>query len=50
MAEIKQKIINKECDFYMVMQIKKEEKIGIMAGASTPQKSIEEVEKYLNGL
>lgn len=31
-------------------EIKKEEKIGIMAGASTPQKSIEEVEKYLNGL
>ena len=31
-------------------EIKKEKKIGIMAGASTPQKSIEEVEKYLNGL
>ena len=31
-------------------EIKKEEKIGIMAGASTPQKSIEEVEKYLKGL
>ena len=28
--------------------IKKANKIGIMAGASTPQKSIEEVEKYLN--
>lgn len=29
-------------------EIKNEKKIGIMAGASTPQKSIEEVVKYLN--
>ena len=32
----------------MQNEIKNAKKIGIMAGASTPQKSIEEVVKYLN--